>query len=62
MNTDKQAGLRPVGTNSLFPTMNSIQEVIDYAEAQLPVTNKNTLMTILMVFQNTLIKLQQEGK
>lgn len=59
MNTDK-SGTVPVLPMSLFPTMGSMQEVIDYAESQLPITNKNTLMTILMVTQNTILKVQQD--
>lgn len=59
MTPDKQAGLRPVVT-SLYPTMGSLQEVIDHAKAQLPITNENTLVTILMTFQNTLLHLQEQ--
>ena len=61
MNQDKQATV-PVVSQPIFPTMGSIQEVINYAEAQLPITNKNVLMTILMMFQNTLLKVQDETR
>ena len=43
---------------SLYPTMNSIQEVIDMAESKLPINNKNELFAILMIFQNTLLNLK----
>jgi hypothetical protein len=40
---------------SLFPTMGSLQEVVDYAKGQLPITNDNMLTTILMVYHNTIL-------
>lgn len=58
MTTTEKAGLRPVPSN-LFPTMNSSQELIDYATSLLPITDKNTVINIIMVTQNTILKLQQ---
>jgi len=49
-----QPSLRAVPM-ALFPTMGSIQEVIDFAESKLPITNKNDITTLLMTFQNTLL-------
>lgn len=41
---------------SLYPTMESIQEVIALAESKLPITDSNEMYSLLMTFQNTLIK------
>lgn len=40
----------------LFPTMNNLDDVVAMAMSKLPITTPNELMTILMVYQNTLIK------
>ena len=40
----------------LFPTMGSLQEVKDFAESKLPITNKNDLVTLLGTYHNTLLK------
>jgi hypothetical protein len=47
---------------SLFPTMGSLQEVIDDAKAKLPITNENTLMTIIGAYHNTLLDLINKGQ
>lgn len=39
----------------LFPTMGSIQEVTDFAESKLPITNKNDLFSLLATYRNTLL-------
>lgn len=44
----------------LFPTMGSLQEVIDYGDSKLPITSKNDLCSLLFVYQNTLLKLLKE--
>lgn len=41
----------------LFPTMGSLQEVVDYADSQLPIKSKNDLLTVLFIYQNTLLML-----
>lgn len=41
---------------SLYPTMDSICEAIAYIESQVPVTQPNQMFSLLMMFQNTLIK------
>lgn len=43
---------------SLFPTMGSLKEVVDYSESKLPITDKNELFTLLMTYHNTLLKVQ----
>jgi hypothetical protein len=40
---------------SLFPTLGSVQEVIELAESKLPITDRNELYSLLMSFQNTLL-------
>lgn len=40
----------------VFPTMGSINEVVELAESKLPITDKNELFSLLMTFQNTLLK------
>lgn len=53
-----QAPLRaqPMG---LFPTLGSLQEVIDSIEARLPITSKNEMTALLMTYHNTLLHVQQ---
>jgi hypothetical protein len=46
----------------VFPTMGTLQEVVDYADSQLPVMNKNTLCSILFIYHNTLLKMIQSSK
>lgn len=41
---------------SLFPTFDSLDQAIAYAEAHLPLVDRNTLIGILMSYQNTLLK------
>jgi len=41
---------------ALFPTLGSLQEVVDYADSRLPITTHNELVSILSVYQNTLLK------
>lgn len=40
----------------LFPTMGSLQEVVDYADAKLPISSKNELCSLLMIYHNTLLQ------
>jgi len=53
--TNPQPQLRaaPMG---LFPTMGSLQEVIDFADSKLPIMDKNDLFSLLMTYHNTLLK------
>ncbi len=52
--TTLEPALRPVSMG-LFPTMGSLQEVVDYADSQLPITSKNGLTSLLMIYHNTLL-------
>ena len=40
----------------LFPTMDSLQEVVNMASTHIPVTHRNQLISILGVYHNTLLK------
>ena len=55
VSTNPQPQLRaaPMG---LFPTMGSLQEVIDFADSKLPIMDKNDLFSLLMTYHNTLLK------
>lgn len=52
------ASLRPVGME-LFPSMTSLEEVVAYAKAQLPIKDENTLLTILFTYHNTLLYVKE---
>lgn len=41
---------------ALFPTLGSLQEVVDFSESKLPITDKNELLSLLMTYHNTLLK------
>ena len=50
-----QPSLRAVAM-SLYPTMNSLDEVVALAKSKLPVTSHNDLISLLMTYHNTLLK------
>lgn len=39
----------------IFPTAGSLQEVLELGESKLPIKNKNDLVSILMIYHNTLL-------
>ena len=41
---------------ALFPTLDSLQEVLDFADSKLPITTKNDITALLMTYHNTLLK------
>lgn len=45
----------PVGL-SIYPTLDSLQQVYDLADSSLPILTKNSLRALLGVFHNTLLK------
>lgn len=47
---------------TLFPTLGSLQEVVDMASSQLPLANKNTVLSVLMTYHNTLLLQQLKDK
>lgn len=54
-----QPAIRPVSM-TLFPTMGSLQEVLDFAESKLPITCKNDIHSLLMTYQNTLLSILEQ--
>lgn len=58
--TTKPAALRAVPMG-VFPTMGSLQEVVDYAESKIPVMNKNDMTSLLMIYHNTMLKVLHEN-
>ncbi len=40
---------------SLYPTMDSATDAITYIESQVPVTDRNKMFSLLMMFNNTLL-------
>ena len=54
-NKDNKAHVHALSMG-IYPTMESIQEVIQLAESKLPITDSNEMYSLLMTFQNTLIK------
>lgn len=50
-----QPVLRPVPM-AVFPTFGSLQEVVDFADSKMPITDKNELFSLLMTYHNTLLK------
>ena len=47
-------------TNNLFPTFDSLPEVLAYADSKLPKEYHNDLYAILMAYSNTLIKVMHK--
>ena len=45
---------------SLYPTMDSLQAVLEQANSQLPIATKNELVALLAVQTNTILKLIEE--
>ena len=46
----------PPTPQNLYPVMGSLLEVQQLAESQLPITDRNQLISILMSYHNTLLK------
>lgn len=46
---------RPTEPAEIYPTMGSLQEVLDLAESQLPIRTRNHVTTLLMTYHNTLL-------
>ena len=40
---------------SLYPTMDSVTDAITYIESQVPVTDRNKMFSLLMMYNNTLL-------
>lgn len=58
---EESAALRAVHLN-LFPSMESLDSVVDLGLSQLPIKSANQLVSILMTYHNTMIKVQNEAQ
>lgn len=47
-------------TMALYPTAGSLDEVVSLGESQLPIMDKNTLVSLLMTYHNTLLQQLRE--
>lgn len=56
-----QPNIRAV-TMNLFPTMDSLQSAVDFAESKLPIKDKNEMFSVLMIYHNTLLKAANESR
>lgn len=45
----------PAAQKPLFPTMDSLQDVIDLAKSKFPVEQHNDVLSLLFVYHNTLL-------
>ena len=50
----REPPIRAVPMN-LFPTMDSLNEVVAMAKLQLPIANEQSLIILLMTYHNTLL-------
>jgi hypothetical protein len=51
-----EAGARRAQPLTLFPTLESLADVMALAEARLPITDSNTLHALLACYHNTLLR------
>ena len=59
--TDKPKSLLRATHMGLFPTFDSVQDVLDFADSKLPIVGKNDITTLLMTFQNTLLHVLEQN-
>ena len=53
------SGIQPM---SLFPTLETTQDVVALANSKLPIHNKNDVYSLLMIYHNTLLNQLREGR
>lgn len=56
MNQPNPQPLLRAAPMALFPTLGSLQEVVDFAKSKLPVSDENEMFALLMTYHNTLLK------
>lgn len=59
MTSKKQPAILVVPMN-LFPTMNSLQEVMDLGASKMPINQWNEMHNLICVYHNTLLKVIAE--
>ena len=47
---------------NLFPTLGSLQEVVNLAESKVPVVSRNEMYSLLMTYHNSLLKVIEDEK
>lgn len=47
---------------ALFPTLSSPEAVLSLAESQLPIIDKNTIVSLLLAYHNTLLALAEKER
>lgn len=50
-----------IDPNPLYPRKNTLSEAVAEIESKLPITDKNTLMSALGLYHNTLLHVSSEG-
>jgi hypothetical protein len=50
-----QTATDPAAQKPLFPTMDSLQDVIDLAKSKFPLEQHNDVLSLLMCYHNTLL-------
>ena len=56
MQSPKQAPTHRAVPMNLFPTLDSLQSVVDLAESKVPVMDRNEMYSLLMTYHNSLLK------
>lgn len=49
-----------VAPMNLFPTLGNLQEVVTLAQSKVPITQPNEVVSLLMTYHNTLLKVLDE--
>ena len=44
-----------IAPQNIYPTMGSINEVLELADSKIPLLQRNEMFSLLMTFQNTLL-------
>lgn len=52
----KEQEFKPIASMSLFPTMDSLEDVFAFAHAKMPINNRNEVYAILAMYHNTILK------
>ena len=51
-----------IAPQNIYPTMGSINEVLELADSKIPLLQRNEMFSLLMTFQNTLLKQLERDK
>ena len=56
INSNSKPPSIPLVPCNVYPTKDTLQEVVKLGESQLPITDKNVLFSLLMTYHNSLFK------